>query len=1326
MIGLLGRGLYASPPLQYKGDKNMKSQKFNWKRPLSCLLSMLLLLSAFPGTAMAAPEDNTYSIYTTHWMADENGEIDGNTLQSGSYGQLGDSTLAPADFVPAWDTSEQTIDLWVTSSTMKEDGKDDGSAVPYVRDKDGHNWYLQKIEWTNTMGPDKPDEVSSGEILSSDKIKEAASSSDKDAYQFTTSAISGEPYNEYGTTGYFIWYYWTQIPPDFWGLEELPAQYNISYNLNIPTNVTTLYTVLDDGIPRPVEGDGNLTQVKQDVAKLASSVYEGQSYTVSDFTRDYTGFLVFNNKMEQYTYDEYYEFAGWTVGTDEDQKVFQIGEVIPDIAELSEYADEQNNIEFTAKWEKITPLNDDQLNALLSGKDKLPLNLIARGKDVSTNNLMVQWTDEDKNEHSNTPGKKTGDIVTIDQDGQIHYRVTAIIDSGFTSAAGTYKEEFADLTITIHIDDKLEFVTDSSGQVTLTVDPGPLKLKDIDWTNIPGAQKTENTITFASSNIPQDGDIELYFNWDPKGNQSDPINITGLDFKLKEDVQVSQDFNIECWANISGSLDYYNQTEQNPRFHYEAAWTALNSERSWQEAFPGGLKSPVAFVHALQFMDTKLKDFDLRKDEQDKGTAPIIKTSANAVIVESTPVTLTPADMTIYMGGDGGYDAVVNEDGHTVTSNSLPHPIFQLDGAPSGVTFNNQTFTNAESGNSWKLVPETGASNYYHFENEAGTKVGVRVQYSNENGAVTSDKFDPATEKDVFTEYDVSVYTGDTKGIVTAVASDGKNYLINTDTGTLTVRAVENSDPTSPIVTEVPTSVKSGSATAVVPTGGTTTYTLNNTGVQLPEDAKPSLLFDEIISSDGKGDERINKLQEAADTKLGGANENREYQIKYLDLVDANNGNAWIKASGDVTIYWGYPKGTDQSTDFKLLHFEDLHRDTSGGGTTGFDPDDIANSKIETIAVTNNSNGISFTVGSGGFSPFVLVWETAAEPTPDPDPNPGGGSGGGSDSDPTGNLTISLGGNGGNEDFIFTVIFTDEDGDELENNFYYNGDYTGTIGSGDEITLTDGDKIVIRNLPEGTRYEVIIETADGYAVTSTGAEGVIRTSGNEAAFSVTPTVVLADPSVTGVTRWLNTTDHIAYLTGYPGGAFGPDNSMTRAEVAQMFYALLLNKDVTITKTFSDVPADAWYATAVNTLASLGMVSGDPEGTFRPNDPITRAEFCVIALAFAYEPDNAVCYFGDVSRSDWFYTYVAQAASYGWIGGYTNGNFGPNDQITRAQVTTIVNNMLGRAADRDYVIDHQADLVQFSDLTRTHWGYFQIMEATNAHDYTKSDGIENWR
>ena len=1305
----------------------MRSQKTGWKRLGSTLLALTMTLSLLPTTAFAAgysEQENKDEIKVAalhRKMNTDNTSVTTERLDPKD--DDGNAKLSPPNSNtknnwPAETRKNDTIDVYVTSTDMTEDEKA-SHAIPYVIDEDNVTWYLYQILWTNT--PESDTEGNYGTVMSSDEIVAAAEGTEANEYRFDLTEITAEP-NASRSVDYCIRYCWTLVNPDLWDddLEELDV-YHVSYDFNLPEKVTTCYTVIEEGIPRPVAGDGNLTQVKNELIKLTSDAYAGvgQNYTVSDFEKvheDYVGFLVFNNQMEQYTYDEYYEFAGWTVGTGENQKVYQIGAVIPDIEELADYADESNNIKFTAQWKNIPSLSEDELNALLSGEDKLPLNLIARGEDVSTNNLMVQWTDEDKNEHSNTPGKNTGDIVTIDQDGQIHYRVTATIDSGFTSAAGEYREEFADLTITIHIDDKLEFVTDANGQVKLEVDPGPLKLKDSEWTNISGAQKAGNTITFAPSSIPKDSDIELYFDWNPDGSQAAPINITGLDFQLKDNLQANQDFNIECWANISGSLNHYDQTVQNPRFHYEAAWTALNSERSWQEAFPGGLKSPAAFVHALQFMDAKLKDFDLREDELDTGTAPIIKTSANAVIVESTPVTLTPADMTIYMGGDGGYDAVVDEDGDTVSCNSLPHPIFQLDGAPSGVTFNNQTFTNAESGNSWTLVPEEGAADYYHFENEGGTAVGVRVQYSNENGAVTSDKFNPAVEKDVFTEYNVSVYTGDTKGIVTAVASDGKNYLINTGKGTLTVRAVENSDPTSPIVSEVPTSVTSGSATAVVPADGTT-YTLNNTGVELPGDAKPSLLFDDIIDTDAN---RTGALEEKVDAYLGGADADREYQIKYLDLVDANNGNAWIKSSNGTDIYWGYPTGTDRSTNFTLLHFAGLHRD---GANSGFDLDDLAKITPRPVSVQKTDAGIKFHVEAGDFSPYALVWTDASTPGT----NPGGGSGGGSDnSDPTGNLTISLGGNGGNEDFIFTVIFTDEDGDELENNFYYNGDYTGTIGSGDEITLTGGDKIVIRNLPEGTRYEVIIETADGYTATSTGAEGVIRTSGNEAAFSVTPTVVLADPSVTGVTRWLNTTDHTAYLSGYPGGTFGPDNSMTRAEVAQMFYALLLNKDVTITKTFSDVPADAWYATAVNTLASLGMVSGDPDGTFRPNDPITRAEFCVIALAFAYEPDNAVCYFGDVSRSDWFYTYVAQAASYGWIGGYTNGNFGPNDQITRAQVTTIVNNMLGRAADRDYVIDHQADLVQFSDLTRAHWGYFQIMEATNAHNYTKSNGTESWR
>lgn len=215
------------------------------------------------------------------------------------------------------------------------------------------------------------------------------------------------------------------------------------------------------------------------------------------------------------------------------------------------------------------------------------------------------------------------------------------------------------------------------------------------------------------------------------------------------------------------------------------------------------------------------------------------------------------------------------------------------------------------------------------------------------------------------------------------------------------------------------------------------------------------------------------------------------------------------------------------------------------------------------------------------------------------------------------------------------------------------------------------------------------------------------------------------PDDSGVSNWLETDEHRAYLTGYPDSTFRADRNMTRAEVAQMFYALLLDKNVTITKSFSDVPDDAWYATAVKTLASLGMMDGYPDGTFRPDEPITRAEFATVGLAFAYDPLDASCSYYDVGASAWYHTYVAQATTYGWIGGYPDNTFRPGNNITRVEVCVIVNNMLGRDADERYIDRHEDELVHFVDLSDSYWGYYTIMESTNTHEYTGSFTNEKW-
>lgn len=211
----------------------------------------------------------------------------------------------------------------------------------------------------------------------------------------------------------------------------------------------------------------------------------------------------------------------------------------------------------------------------------------------------------------------------------------------------------------------------------------------------------------------------------------------------------------------------------------------------------------------------------------------------------------------------------------------------------------------------------------------------------------------------------------------------------------------------------------------------------------------------------------------------------------------------------------------------------------------------------------------------------------------------------------------------------------------------------------------------------------------------------------------------------GVGDWLNMADHMAYLHGYPDGTFGPQKQMTRAEAAQMFYNLLLDQNIESDKFFTDVKDDAWYAPAVEALAELGVINGYADGTFRPNASITRAEFTAMAMRFARDTLDGGSIFSDVTTGDWFYAPVTSAADYGWINGYPDGTFRPNAPITRAEVAAVVNRMLEREADEAYIAAHGDDLRQFSDLSTTYWAYETIMEATNGHTYVAGASGEVW-
>lgn len=222
--------------------------------------------------------------------------------------------------------------------------------------------------------------------------------------------------------------------------------------------------------------------------------------------------------------------------------------------------------------------------------------------------------------------------------------------------------------------------------------------------------------------------------------------------------------------------------------------------------------------------------------------------------------------------------------------------------------------------------------------------------------------------------------------------------------------------------------------------------------------------------------------------------------------------------------------------------------------------------------------------------------------------------------------------------------------------------------------------------------------------------------------------ILPELPTEDVPALLNGADHDAYLQGYPDGTVRPENSITRAEVAAIFYRLLTDEARAYLEStdsgFSDVQAGDWYNTAVATMVQAGVITGYGDGTFRPNAPITRGEFAAIATRFLSDPYSLDAPFYD-TEGHWAEVYINRAYELGWISGYTGGAFKPDKSITRAEVSAIVNRMLEREADPAYLAAHQAELLEFHDLPATHWAYDHIMEAANGHTYVSAASGETW-
>lgn len=287
-------------------------------------------------------------------------------------------------------------------------------------------------------------------------------------------------------------------------------------------------------------------------------------------------------------------------------------------------------------------------------------------------------------------------------------------------------------------------------------------------------------------------------------------------------------------------------------------------------------------------------------------------------------------------------------------------------------------------------------------------------------------------------------------------------------------------------------------------------------------------------------------------------------------------------------------------------------------------------------------------------------------------------------------------------------------------------DANGTIDPSGEVAVPKGENQTFKITPnEGYHInDVLVDGKSVGAVTEYKFENVTEAHKIHATFARNytpsypiqpeqPKVEIPDDDALG----LNTTDHFAYILGYPDGTVQPNGQITRAEATTIFFRLLTeeSRSANLTKTngYTDVASDAWYNTAVSTMTKAGIVDGYPDGTFRPDAPITRAEMAKIISLFA-KLDKSESRFSDIA-GHWAEAYIRLAAGNGWIAGYPDGTFGPQRNITRAETATMINRVLDRVPSEESHLLSRGVMQIWPDANPDDWFYLAMQEATNSHD-----------
>ena len=322
------------------------------------------------------------------------------------------------------------------------------------------------------------------------------------------------------------------------------------------------------------------------------------------------------------------------------------------------------------------------------------------------------------------------------------------------------------------------------------------------------------------------------------------------------------------------------------------------------------------------------------------------------------------------------------------------------------------------------------------------------------------------------------------------------------------------------------------------------------------------------------------------------------------------------------------------------------------------------------------------------------------------------GGGGGSSSGGSGGGGGSYGGGGSvSTSNSYNVTVTDKDGKTVN------------------VTKSVKDNKITLTLPNGKT----LDGDDYYTITVTDKNGKAQSNID---------VTLKDKNgntAEGVTDAngkliLPTMEHKSYIVGYEDSTFRPEGNMTRAEAAAIFARNIAERNgETIPSkksSFSDVDSKLWYSSPIAYLEKYNVISGYTDGTFKPEEQITRAEFVSMCSRFYSLTDTISVSknngFTDVKSSHWAYKYINEAAAMDWIAGYADKTFRPDERIKRAEVVAIVNRMTGRSADRDYVNKHMSDLNPFTDMKDSvYWAFYDVIEAANAHSIVNGSDGEVW-